>query len=273
MQTAGLKPPAGVTPQKVKILKMIKKILVSQPKPASGKSPYYDIAEKYGVEVIFRSMIKVEGLTGKEFRQEKINLADYTVIILTSRTAVDNYFRLCEEQRVSVPDTMKYVCTSEQIANYLQKYIVYRKRKISFGLTGKLNDPQFLAAITKNKKEKFLMPVSDQNKDDTADIEKTGIDLTKAVMFRTLTNDFTPDEPFDYDVLLFFSPSGIKSLKKNFPNFDQATNGKFIGTFGPTTAQAVEDAGLRLDFSAPTPEAPSMTAALERFLDSQMKDA
>lgn len=252
---------------------MIKKILVSQPQPASGKSPYYDIAEKYGIEVVFRSMIKVEGLTGKEFRQEKINLSDYTAIILTSRTAVDNYFRLCEEHRISVPDTMRYICTTEQVAHYLQKYIVYRKRKISFGTTGKLDDPQFIAAIAKNKKEKFLMPVSDQNKDDTSAIEKTGVSLTKAVMFRTLTNDFTPDEPFDYDVLLFFSPSGIKSLTKNFPDFDQSSNGKFIGTFGPTTAKAVEDAGLRLDFSAPTPETPSMPSALEKFLESQMKSA
>nr|MDE6341620.1 uroporphyrinogen-III synthase [Muribaculaceae bacterium] len=155
---------------------MIKKILVSQPQPASGKSPYYDIAEKFGVEVIFRSMIKVEGLSMKEFRHEKINLADFTAIIFTSRTAVDNYFRLCEELRVNVPDTMRYVCTTEQIAHYLQKYIVYRKRKISFGTTGKLNDPQFLAAITKNKKEKFLMPVGDQNKDDITDLENAGID-------------------------------------------------------------------------------------------------
>lgn len=248
---------------------MIKKILVSQPQPASGKSPYYDIAQKFGVEVTFRSMIKVEGLSIKEFRQEKINLADYTAIIFTSRTAVDNYFRLCEESRINVPDSMRYVCTTEQVAHYLQKYIVYRKRKIAFGTTGKLSDPQFIAAVNKIKKEKFLMPVSDVNKEDSSHLEALGIDLTKAVMFRTLTNDFTSEEPFDYDVLLFFSPSGITSLKKNFPDFDQNVNGKFIGTFGPTTAKAVEDAGLRLDFSAPSPENPSMTAALEKFLESK----
>lgn len=247
---------------------MIKKILVSQPQPANGKSPYYDIAEKYGVEVVFRSMIKVEGVSAKEFRQQKINLPDFTAILFTSRAAVDHYFRLCEESRVNVPDDMRYVCTSEQIAHYLQKYIVYRKRKISFGVTGKISDPQFLAAVNKIKKEKFLMPVSDMNKEDSSPLEKLGINLTKGVMFKTLTNDFTPDEPFDYDVLLFFSPSGIKSLEKNFPDFDQSKNGKFIGTFGPTTAQAVEDAGFRLDFSAPTPETPSMTAALEKFLEA-----
>lgn len=247
---------------------MIKKILVSQPQPANGKSPYYDIAEKYGVEVVFRSMIKVEGVSAKEFRQQKINLPDFTAILFTSRAAVDHYFRLCEESRVNVPDDMRYVCTSEQIAHYLQKYIVYRKRKISFGVSGKISDPQFLAAVNKIKKEKFLMPVSDMNKEDSSPLEKLGINLTKGVMFKTLTNDFTPDEPFDYDVLLFFSPSGIKSLEKNFPDFDQSKNGKFIGTFGPTTAQAVEDAGFRLDFSAPTPETPSMTAALEKFLEA-----
>lgn len=247
---------------------MIKKILVSQPQPANGKSPYYDIAEKYGVEVVFRSMIKVEGISAKEFRQQKINLPDYTAILFTSRAAVDHYFRLCEESRFSVPDDMRYVCTSEQIAHYLQKYIVYRKRKISFGVTGKLTDAQFLAAVNKIKKEKFLMPVSDMNKEDSTALEKLGINLTKGIMFKTLTNDFTPDEPFDYDVLLFFSPSGIKSLEKNFPDFDQSKNGKYIGTFGPTTAQAVEAAGFRLDFSAPTPETPSMTAALEKFLET-----
>lgn len=247
---------------------MIRKILVSQPQPASGKSPYYDIAQKYGVEVVFRSMIKVEGITSKEFRQQKINLCDYTAVLFTSRTAVDHYFRMCEEQRFNVPDDMRYVCTTEQIAHYLQKYIVYRKRKIAFGTTGKLTDPQFVAAVNKIKKEKFVMPVSDMNQEDSANLESLGIDLTKAVMFRTLTNDFSPEEPFDYDVLLFFSPSGIKSLTKNFPEFDQSKNGKYIGTFGPTTAKAVEDAGLRLDFSAPTPESPSMTAALEKFLES-----
>lgn len=247
---------------------MIKKILVSQPQPASGKSPYYDIAQRFGVEVVFRSMIKVEGVSVKEFRQQKINLADYTAILFTSRTAVDHYFRMCEESRVNVPDDMRYVCTTEQIAHYLQKYIVYRKRKIAFGTTGKLSDPQFMAAVSKIKKEKFLMPVSDMNHEDSSCLETLGINLTKAVMFRTLTNDFTPDEPFDYDVLLLFSPSGITSLTKNFPGFDQNVNGKFIGTFGPTTAKAVQDAGLRLDFSAPTPETPSMTAALEKFLES-----
>ncbi|MDE6795200.1 MAG: uroporphyrinogen-III synthase, partial [Muribaculaceae bacterium] len=174
----------------------IKKILVSQPKPASDKSPYYDIAEKHNVEIVFRPFIKVEGLSAREFRQSKINLADYTAVIFTARTAVDNFFRLCEEMRVNVPDTMRYFCTTEAIALYLQKYIVYRKRKISFGQTGKLTDPQFLAAVQKNHKEKFLFPVSDVHTDSLQPLIDAKIDFTPAVMYRTVSNDFEEGEPF-----------------------------------------------------------------------------
>ena len=245
----------------------IKKILVSQPKPASDKSPYYDIAKRHDVEIVFRPFIKVEGLSAREFRQSKINLADYTAIIFTARTAVDHFFRLCEEMRVNVPDTMRYFCTTEAIALYLQKYIVYRKRKISFGQTGKLSDPQLLAAIQKNHKEKFLLPVSDVQADSLKPLEDAKIDFTPAMMYRTVSNDFQEGEPFDYDMLLFFSPAGIDSLLKNFPDFGK--NGKqpvAIGTFGSATAQAVKDAGLRLDIEAPTPKTPSMTAALDAVL-------
>ncbi len=244
----------------------IKKILVSQPKPTGPKSPYYDIAQKYGVEIVFRPFIKVEGLSVKDFRHEKINLADYTAVIFTGRHAVDNFFRLCEETRVNVPDTMKYFCTTESIALYLQKYIVYRKRKIFFGQTGKLTDPQLLAGMVKNKAEKFLFPISDTHTDSTSVLDDNGIDYTKAVMYRTVSNDFTPDEPLDYDMLLFFSPSGIDSLRKNFPDFDQDKENVYIGTYGQPAAKAVTDAGLRLDYSAPTPQHPSMTAALDAFL-------
>lgn len=247
----------------------IKKILVSQPKPTSDKSPYFDIAARHGVEIEFRPFVKVEGLSAKEFRQQKINLADYTAIIFTARHAVDNFFRLCEETRVKVPDTMRYFCTTEAVALYLQKYIVYRKRKISFGKTGKIDDAQFLAAIDKNKKEKFLFPIAENTNDDHSALKARGIDLTEAVMYRTVSNDFTPEEPFDYDVLLFFSPSGIASLKKNFPDFDQKKDGIAIGTFGAATAKAAEDAGLHLDFSAPSPQYPSMISALDAFLDSE----
>ena len=250
----------------------VKRILVSQPAPPSGKSPYFDIAGRHGIEVVFRPFIKVEGLTAKEFRQAKINLADFTAVIFTARTAVDNFFRLLEETRVPISGTMKYFCTTESLALYLQKYIVYRKRKIFFGTSGKLTDPQLMNAIVKNHKEKFLLPVSDVHKDngdDTEALDKAGINYTKAVMYRTVSNDFGPDEKLDYDMLLFFSPAGIDSLLKNFPDFNQEKSGMKIGCYGTPTAKAVENAGLRLDLSAPTAEFPSMTSALEEFLKKQ----
>lgn len=244
----------------------ISKILVSQPKPTSDKSPYFDIASKYGVEIVFRPFIKVEGLSAKEFRQSRINLAEYGAVILTARTAVDHFFRLCEESRVAIPDTLKYFCTTEAIALYLQKYIIYRKRKIFFGKSGKFDDPQLVAALNKHSKEKFLFPISDVQNDNLSALDNNKISYTKAVMYRTVSNDFQPDEAFDYDLLLFFSPAGIDSLLKNFPDFNQEERGIYIGCFGANTAQAVRNAGLRLDIEAPTPKTPSMTAALEAFL-------
>lgn len=243
--------------------------MVSQPKPASEKSPYYDIAQRYGVEVLFRPFIKVEGLSSKEFRQQKINIPDFTAIIFTARTAIDHFFRLCEEMRISIPDTMKYFCTTESIALYLQKYIVYRKRKIFHGSTGKLDD--LLPYLTKHSKEKFLYAVSDVHKENTNVLDKHNIDYTKAVMYRTVSNDFTPDETFDYDMLLFFSPSGIDSLLKNFPDFSQGDIQ--IGCFGASTAKAIRDAGLRLDMEAPTAKAPSVTAALDLFLKEHQQES
>lgn len=240
----------------------IKKVLVSQPKPSSEKSPYYDIVRKYGVEINFRPFIKVEGLSAKEFRQSKINIADFTAVIFTARTAVDHFFRLCEEMRINIPDTMKYFCTTESIALYLQKYIVYRKRKIFHGTSGKLED--LAPALQKHNKERFLYAVSDVHKGDTSPFDRLKLNYTTAVMYRTVSNDFAPDEKFDYDMLIFFSPSGIASLLKNFPDFDQ-TNVR-IGAFGSTTAKAVRNAGLRLDIEAPNPSTPSMTAALENYL-------
>lgn len=242
----------------------IKKILVSQPKPTSDKSPYFDIAARHGVEMVFRPFIKVEGLSAREFRQQKINITDFSAVIFTARTAIDHFFRLCEEMRLTIPDTMKYFCTTESIALYLQKYIVYRKRKIFHGETGKLAD--MLPSLTKHNKETFLYAVSDVHKNDTnAEIlDKAKINYTKAVMYRTVSNDFTPDEPFDYDMLLFFSPAGIDSLLKNFPEFKQGDIQ--VGCFGASTAKAIEEAGLRLDLSAPSPKAPSITAALDLFL-------
>lgn len=250
---------------------MIKKVLVSQPKPTSEKSPYYDIANRYNVELVFRPMIKVEGLSAKEFRQQKINIADFTAVIFTARTAVDHFFRLAEETRVSIPDTMKYFCTTEAIALYLQKYIVYRKRKIFFGKNGKLTDPQLQAAINKNVKEKFLFPISDVHVDGSHEKEGLKITFTKAIMYRTVSNDFTPDEPVDYDMMLFFSPAGIDSLKKNFPNFKEDMPDIKIGTFGLATAKAAKEAGIELAIEAPTKENPSMTGALDAYLKKVIK--
>ena len=241
----------------------IKKILVSQPKPSSEKSPYYEIAAKYDVDIVFRPFIKVEGLSAKEFRQQKVAIQDHTAIIFTAKTAIDNFFRLCEEMRISIPDTMKYFCTSDSIANYLQKYIVYRKRKIFSAKTGKLAD--LLPYMLKHKNEKYLFAVSDVNNGaDSAILNDNHLNYTRAAMYRTVSNDFAPDEPFDYDMLVFFSPQGIESLLKNFPDFKQGDIK--IATFGVTTAQAVKDAGLRLDIEAPSVEAPSMTAALDIYL-------
>ena len=225
-----------------------------------------DTAEKYGVEIDFRPFIKVEPLSSKEFRQQRISVLDHTAVIFTARTAIDHFFHLCEELRVAIPETMKYFCMTEAIAVYLQKYIVYRKRKIFYGQTGKADD--LVTVIAKHAKEKYLVPVSDVHKDDLfALLDAKKINYTKAVMFRTVSNDFAKDEKFDYDMLVFFSPSGISSLLKNFPDFKQ--DDIKIGCFGPTTAKAVKDAGLRLDVEAPTVEAPSMTAALDLYLKKQ----
>ena len=246
----------------------IKKVLVSQPKPASEKSPYFEIAEKYGVKIDFRPFIIVESLTAKEFRQQKVSILDHTAVVFTSRHAIDHFFNLCTELRVTIPETMKYFCTSETISLYIQKYVQYRKRKVFFGATGKFQD--LLPLIVKHSGEKYFIPMSDVHNDEIKNaLDQNKIQHTEAVMYRTVSNDFTPEEKFDYDMLVFFSPSGIQSLLKNFPNFEQGDIA--IGCFGPTTAKAVKDAGLRLDLEAPTAEAPSMTAALDMFIRKHNK--
>ncbi len=247
----------------------IKKILVSQPKPTTDKSPYFDIAQKHDVELVFRPFIKVEGLPAKEFRQQKVNIPDFTAIVFTARTAVDHFFRLCEEMRISIPMTLKYFCTSETIANYLQKYIVYRKRKIFASPTGKLAD--LLPAMQKHKTENFLIVVSDVNNgSESALLAANKLNVSQAAMYRTVSNDFGPDEAFDYDMLVFFSPQGIESLLKNFPDFEQGDIR--IAAFGPATVKAVQDAGLRLDIEAPSPKAPSMTSAIDLYLSEQQEE-
>nr|WP_320037066.1 uroporphyrinogen-III synthase [uncultured Bacteroides sp.] len=240
----------------------IKKILVSQPKPSSEKSPYYDIAEKYGVKIDFRPFFKVEGISSKEFRQQKVSILEHTAVIFTSRHAIDHFFNLCSELRITIPETMKYFCITEAVALYIQKYVQYRKRKIFFGATGKIDD--LVPSVVKHNTEKFLVPMSDVHNDELRSLlDKNKITHTEAVMYRTVSNDFTEDEKFDYDMLVFFSPSGVLSLKKNFPNFEQKDIK--IGCFGPTTAKAIRDAGLRLDLEAPSVKTPSMPAALDLY--------
>lgn len=242
---------------------MIKKILVSQPKPASDKSPYFEIASKRNVELVFRPFIKVEGLSAKEFRQQKVNILDYTAIIFTSRNAIDYFFMLCKELRINIPEDMKYFCITETIALYIQKYVQYRKRKVFFGSTGKIDD--LLPAMIKHKTEKYLTPLSDVHNDEISNLlDSKKLVHKEVVMYRTVSNDFKPEEKFDYDMLIFFSPSGIQALSKNFPNFEQKDIA--IGTFGPTTAKAAKDAGLRVDMEAPSSKYPSITAALDHFI-------
>jgi len=246
----------------------IKKILVSQPDPKTEKSPYHDIAEKYGVQIIFRPFIKIDPVTAREFRTQRINILDHSAIIFTAKTAIDHFFRLCEELRIQIPETMKYFCVTEVIAVYLQKYIIFRKRKIFYPNSSRIED--LITYISKHNKEHFLVPVSDVHKEDLLKLlDDKKIKYTKAIMYRTVSNNFTPEEILDYDVLLFFSPSGVASLLKNFPNFEQ--NGTIVGTFGPTTAKTARDAGIRLDIEAPNPQAPSMTAALEQYLKTMIK--
>ena len=244
---------------------MIKKILVSQPKPASEKSPYYDIASKFDVELVFRPFIKVESISAKDFRAQKVNILDYTAIVFTSRHAIDHFFNMAKELRVTIPEDMKYFCVTETIALYIQKYVQYRKRKVFFGETGRVDD--LLPAMTKHKNEKYLVPMSDVHTDSLRNLlDSKKLQHKECVMYKTVSNDFTPEEveSFDYDMLIFFSPAGIESLMKNFPNFKQGEIA--IATFGPTTAKAAKEAGLRLDIEAPSEKYPSMTGALQHFL-------
>ena len=245
----------------------IKTILVSQPKPDGEKSPYFDLAEKYKLKIDFRPFIHVEGVSATEFRTQKINLADYTAIILTSKTGVDHFFRIAEETRFEVPDSMKYFCISEAVALYLQKYVTYRKRKIFFG---KQTIEDLIDPIKKHKGENFLLPCTDILRDKIPEtLEAAKIPFTKAMLYRTVASDLSDLEDVYYDMLVFFSPGGIESLFKNFPDFKQNTT--LIAAFGPTTANAVTKNNLRLDLHAPAPGLPSMTAAIESYIKEHNK--
>lgn len=241
----------------------IKKILVSQPKPESDKSPYFELAEKNNVKIDFRPFIQVEGISVKEFRKTRIDLLTHSAVIFTSKHAIDNYFRIAEEMRITVPDSMKYFCISEATAYYLQKYIVYRKRKIFYSATGKF--PDLMESILKHKDENFLVPMSNTHKEEIPKILKQErINFTKAILYKTISSDLSDLAEVNYDILVFYSPSGIKSLFHNFPDFKQ--NDTKIASWGTKTARAVQEAGLRLDIKAPMPDAPSMTMAIEKFI-------
>lgn len=240
----------------------VKTILVSQPAPKTETSPYFDLAEKQKIKVDFRSFIHIEGVDVKEVRSQKIDLSKFSAIILTSRNAVDHYFRMAKEMRFTVPDDMKYFCQSEAVAFYLQKYVVYRKRKIYVGTR---TFPELIKLIKKHKDEKFLLPSSDKLKPlIPKELDALKVDWTRVDLYKTVVSDLSDLENVFYDVLVFFSPSGIESLFKNFPNFKQ--NETRIAVFGNTTIKAVEDRGLRVDIAAPTPETPSMTMALEKYI-------
>jgi uroporphyrinogen-III synthase len=246
----------------------IKSILVSQPKPSTAKSPYFDLAEKNNIKIDFRPFIQVEGISAKEFRQTRIHILEHSAVIFTSRTAIDHFFRISQDLRLTIPDNMKYFCISEATAYYLQKYIVYRKRKIFYG-NGNFSD--LIALMKKHKDEKLLVPLSDIHKQEIPELlDNGGFKYTKAILYRTVGSDLSDLRDVNYDILVFFSPSGIKSLFQNFPDFQQ--NETRIACFGPTTAQAVREAGLRLDIEAPTAKAPSMTMALEQYIISANKN-
>ncbi len=247
---------------------MIKNILVSQPKPADPiKSPYNELAKKYNLEVDFEKFIKVVGIPARDFRRDKVGILDHSAVIFTSRNSVDHFFRMCKEMRVEVPDNMKYFSISESTSFYLQKYIQYRKRKI---FHGKQNFKDLLEVIKKHKDDKFLLPCSDIHKLSIPKLlDDSKINYSKAIIYKTLATDLSKVDIKKYDMLIFFSPSGVASLLKNFPGFEQGDTK--IGVFGPATAKAVKEAGFKLSLNAPTKSAPSMTMALNQFLEKDFK--
>ncbi len=249
-------------------LRKVESVLVTLPEPPEEKvSPYHRLAQKFDLKVDFREFIDVNGLSGKEFRKQKVDILAHTAIIFTSRNAVDHFFRLCSELKIEMPVDMKYICISEQTANYLQKYIVIRKRKI---FVGQRTAADLEPLILKNKKEKFLFPCSNIRSNSIPGVmERNGLSLTEAIIYETVPSDLSDLTEVFYDIICFFSPSGIESLIQNFPNWQQ--NNTRLAAFGPTTAKAIRDAGFILDVEAPLPNAPSMTGALELYIEEANK--
>lgn len=244
-------------------------ILITQPRPDTDKSPYFDLAKKYNLKLEFHPFIRVEGLSGKEFRKQRIDINEFTAIIFTSRNAVDHFFRICEELKVKVSQEMKYFCITEAVALYLQKFILYRKRKVFFSADGTTEG--LLEVIGKHKaNEKFILPTADNGKTDINQfLVKHKIEFAEATLYRTVSNDIAPVMKENFDMIVFFSPFSVHTLFEHDPTFRQ--NGTLIGAFGPSTSKAVEDSGLRLDVKAPAPNAPSMVSALERYLEDNQK--
>lgn len=252
-----------------KVEAKVRRVLITQPKPSTTKSPYFDLAKKYDLTLEFHPFIKVEGIEGKEFRKQRIDISDYSAIVFTSRKAIDHFFRICEELKIKVSQDMKYFCSTEAVALYLQKFILYRKRKVFFSADGSTDGLLEIIAKHKNN-EQFIVPTSDNGRNEIAQyLLDEGVTCVEATLYRTMSNNIETVMQDDYDVIVFFSPYSVQTLFDHDPKFKQ--NGMLIGAFGPTTSKAIEDAGLRLDIKAPAPNAPSMISALEHYLEDIKK--
>jgi uroporphyrinogen-III synthase len=249
----------------------VKKILITQPKPENDRSPYFELAKKYNIDLVFHPFIKLEGIPSKDFRKQKIDIPYYSAVIFTSRNAIDHFFRICEEMKITIGQDTKYFCITEAVALYLQKFILYRKRKVFYGADG--TNKSMFDVINKHKEnEKFLYVCSENQQDNeiVTWLKNNKCEFALGFMYRTVSNDIVPVMESVYDVICFFTPSGVKSLFDNIPLFEQ--NETSIGAFGNNTSKAVEDAGLSLEIKAPAPQAPSMVAALEHFLSASAKN-
>ncbi len=245
--------------------KHVKRILITQPKPENDKSPYFELAKKYNIDLVFQPFIKLEGITSKEFRKQKIDISYYSAVIFTSRNAIDHFFRICEEMKITISQDTKYFCITEAVALYLQKFILYRKRKVFYGADG--SNKSMFDVVNKHKEnEKFLYVCSENQQDNEIVnwLKNNKCEFALGFMYRTVSNDISKLMETSYDVICFFTPSGVRSLFENIPTYQQQET--FIGAFGSNTSKAVEDAGLTLEIKAPAPQTPSMVAALEQFL-------
>lgn len=246
-------------------MKKIKNILISQPRPLSDRNPYADLEASFGVQCEFMQLIRVEGVGVREFREQHIYFEDYTAVIVSSRLGIDHYFRLCEESRFTVPQTMHYYCISEAVGNYLQKYIQYRKRKVFTAENNRFED--LLPAMLRRPNEKYLMVMSDVHNDDDINMfAEHNIIVKPAIMYRTVASEWPADKPFDYDMIALFTPSGVAALKKNFPNWEQGDT--VIACFGANTVATAEENGLKVEIKAPTPDCPSLTTAIKKYLEA-----